>query len=92
MELEFVLLLVVCSILLSFLFHRIDLTRKTKKDMNKTVFGRIFIISIVIIVSGLIVGAWNGLLISAIGVHLLIISISALFMNLILKKYSNKKS
>ncbi|WP_160031813.1 hypothetical protein [Paenibacillus sp. An7] len=90
MELEFVLLLVACSILLSFLFHRIDMTRNTKKDRNKTVFGRIFIVSIIIIVAGLIVGAWNGLLISAIGVHLLIPSISALFMNLILKKYSNK--
>lgn len=91
MEIEFILLLVACSILLSFLFHRMDITRNTKKDRNKTVFGRIFVISIVIVVSGLIVGAWNGLLISAIGVHLLIPSISALLMNLILKKHSKRK-
>lgn len=90
MEIEFILLLVACSILLSFLFHHMDIIKNTKKDRNKTVFGRIFVISIVIVVSGLIVGAWNGLLISAIGVHLLIPSISALLMNLILKKYSKK--
>lgn len=91
MEIEFMLFLVAGFILLSFLFHRINFTKNMKKDMNKMVFGVVFIISIVLVLTGLFVGAWNGLFISAMGAYLLIPSLSALLMNLILKKYAKKK-
>jgi hypothetical protein len=90
LEIEIVLPLVTAAILLSFLFHRID--KNTKRSTNKTVFGGVLIISVVLILAGLLLGEWNGLIISAIGVYLLIPSISALFINLILQKTSNKRT
>lgn len=86
------LLFVAGAILLSFLFHRIDMTRKTKRSINKTIFGGVFIISIVLILTGLVLGAWTGLMISAIGVYLFIPSIFALVTNQILKRSSKKKT
>lgn len=90
-EIEIVLLLVCISLPISYLLHVFQKKRKITKHIGETFFMFAIVFSILLLpISILLIGGWDGLFVGAIGVYLLFPSISGLIFTKILKKYENK--
>ena len=89
MEIEIVLLLVFCSLVIAYLLHTFQKKREhVRRHIGDMFFTSILVISLVIIFISILVGGWNGLFLAAIGVYLLIPSLSGLILTKVLKKYN----
>jgi len=89
MEYMIVLWTIACSLLLGYALHLFQKKRNSNRHIGDVFFTSILIVSLVIFpISIFMVGGWNGLFISVVGVYLFSASFSGLILTKILKKYN----
>lgn len=89
MDIKIILVTIIASLVLAYMFHSIQRKRNSDKHIGDKVFNIGFVISLTIIaISILVVGGWDGMVLGAIGAYVLFPSLSGLIFTKLLMRYN----
>ncbi|WP_173917726.1 YesK family protein [Halobacillus sp. Marseille-Q1614] len=86
MEIELVFLSIVVSLILAVVLHLLQKKLKSKKHIGDVIFTQLIVLALVIFPISFFVGGWDGLFWGAVGVYMLIPSLSGLIFTKLIKR------